>query len=227
MGLFSNPWIVGIVGGVLSGLIVTAITRYLFNKKDNREYMQKVAAVNREIIYAVRPGISEGHIPDNDVLTALANSTSRKYKVRREDVYHTKHIAEELIKEIMDSSFISSETKKSYCDTLSHLIKEASSGLNSMSEDADEKAVEYEYRQKLVARMSAVLGLSTAIITMGMVYQKFLGTSNFDSPAEMSLKLLVPTIAALLSIMVVMAGMLSLVRLRNIKENFQTSVESK
>lgn len=59
MDILNNAWVVGIGGGILSGLIVTVITRYLFSKKENSEYMQKVSSVNREIIYALRPGISE------------------------------------------------------------------------------------------------------------------------------------------------------------------------
>ena len=39
------------VVGIGGGLLVTIITRYLFSKRDNSEYMQKVSTVNREIIY--------------------------------------------------------------------------------------------------------------------------------------------------------------------------------
>ena len=106
MDIFNNSWVIGIGGGILSGLIVTLITRYLFSKKDNKEYAQKVSTVNREVVYALRPGISEGHIPDNEVLASLINATARRYKVERGDVYQAKQIAEELIKDIMDSSFI-------------------------------------------------------------------------------------------------------------------------
>ncbi|WP_339618177.1 hypothetical protein [uncultured Gilvimarinus sp.] len=112
MDILNNAWVVGIGGGLLSGLLVTLITRYIFSKKDDKEYVQKLATVNKEVVYALRPGISEGHIPDEEVLSSLINATARKYKVARDDVFRPKQIAEELIKEILDSSFISSETKK-------------------------------------------------------------------------------------------------------------------
>ena len=66
MVFFSNPWVIGIGGGVLSGLLVTLITRYLFSKRERREYLQKVATANNEIIYTIRPAIAEKTIPSND-----------------------------------------------------------------------------------------------------------------------------------------------------------------
>ena len=63
MEFLSNPWVLGIGGGVLSGLLVTLITRYFFSKRENREYLQKIATANNEIIYAIRPAIAEKLMP--------------------------------------------------------------------------------------------------------------------------------------------------------------------
>jgi hypothetical protein len=164
--LLNNSWIVGIGGGVLSGLVVTAITRYLFSKRDNKEYLQKIEAVNREVIYALRPGISEGQIPTNDVLRSVVNATARKYKVNRTDVFRVDQIAEELIKEIMDSSFISSETKKSYCDTLAHIVRPNECDDTEPNLGVNQHAAEYDYRSRIVFLMSSILGLTTAFITV-------------------------------------------------------------
>ena len=101
----------GIGASILSGLFVTAVMSFFFSRRENKEYAQNLSAVNREVIYTMRPGISEGEIPSLEVLTALTNATARKYYVNGSDVYSPKQIAEELIKEIMDSSFISAETK--------------------------------------------------------------------------------------------------------------------
>ncbi|TOK32103.1 hypothetical protein CGI21_25115, partial [Vibrio parahaemolyticus] len=115
LDFLSNEWVIGIGGGVLSGLIVTLLTRYIFTKRDNREYYRKLDLVNKEVLYALRPGISEGAMPNESVLESLIVATSRKYKVNSKDVFQPKQIAEELIKEIMDSSFISFDTKSQFC----------------------------------------------------------------------------------------------------------------
>jgi hypothetical protein len=46
MDFFGNEWVIGIGGGVLSGLLVTLITRYLFSKKDDKEYAQNLGSVD-------------------------------------------------------------------------------------------------------------------------------------------------------------------------------------
>jgi hypothetical protein len=217
--MLENPWVVGVAGGVLSGLIVTVITRYLFSKKDNREYAQKIEAVNREVLYALRPGISEGHIPTKDILDSLVNATARRYRVSREDVYRPKQIAEELIKEIMDSSFISSETKKSYCETLTHLVSDPT----PLAEEADAIKVELriaesEYRAKSAARMSATLGLSAAMITM-----VFMVTNIFDkggsSPFSGIFNVALPTLAIVMATMVAMVTKLATSRMESSQKN--------
>lgn len=121
MEWLNGPWVVGIGGGVLSGILVSAIFRLFFSGKDSREYVQKLQSANREIIYALRPGIAEGHVPDWQAVQSLINATARKYAVDQSDLYDPTQIGEELTKEIMDSSFISANTKQEYCNQLDSL----------------------------------------------------------------------------------------------------------
>ncbi|WP_446319952.1 hypothetical protein [Vibrio vulnificus] len=81
LDFLSNEWVVGIGGGILSGLIVALITRYIFSKKDNREYYQKLDMVNKEVLYALRPGIPEGSMPTETVLKSLIMATSESIKL--------------------------------------------------------------------------------------------------------------------------------------------------
>ncbi len=222
MDLFNNAWVVGIGGGVLSGLLVTLITRFLFSKRDNREYAQKLAAVNTEVVYALRPGISEGHIPDQEVLSSLINATARKYRVSRDDVFRPKQIAEELIKEIMDSSFISAETKKSYCETLAHLIQVEPAVINiSLPEEAERKISESDYRQKLVARMSAILGLTAAMGTMTVTLFKGMGEDSTRFGVSRIFDLAIPSFTVITATMVAMLSMVFVMRIKSLKEDLR------
>ncbi|WP_298811237.1 hypothetical protein [uncultured Psychrobacter sp.] len=207
MSILNNVWVVGIGGGILSGLFVAFISRYLFAKKDNREYTQKVFAVNREIIYALRPGISEGKFPTDEVLDSLLSATARRYKVSREDVFQPKQIAEELIKEIMDSSFISSDTKQDYCDSLLHLILPSINTTNIDELYSDLKLEEDDYRRRSNARMSAILGLtSTIMVTMLTLYTGRTTKSELYSPvSEVILKILLPTISILAATVIIIS----------------------
>lgn len=230
MDILNNAWVVGIGGGLLSGLLVTLITRYIFSKKDDKEYVQKLATVNKEVVYALRPGISEGHIPDEEVLSSLINATARKYKVARDDVFRPKQIAEELIKEILDSSFISSETKKNYCETLAHLIKEreqASQALDLKTvEEVERKISESDYRSRLVTRMSAILGLTAAMGTMSVTLIKDLGDSSGGGISKI-FDLAAPSFTVVLATMVAMISMVLAMKLKTLKEDDSEDVSDK
>lgn len=214
MDLLNNAWVVGIGGGILSGLFVAVVTRYAFSRRDNREYAQKIEVVNREVVYALRPGISEGRIPSGQVLESLLNATARRHKVSREDIYRPKQIAEELIKEIMDSSFISSDTKTKYCETLAHFVTPPLEPVEKHDLRLEQRAAESDYRSRMASRMSAILGLTAAMVTMSTVFSRIVdkqSASIFGNAFEV----LVPTLTVLLATAVAMAAMLSAKRIRD------------
>lgn len=122
----NNSWVVGVVGGLISGLLVWLITTKLFKSKQTREYTHKVITVNGELIYSLRSGISQRKLPSLDVLDALKNATARKYSVDVRNIYTNKELAEELIKEIMDSSFIPVDSKDNFFELLNPLLIENS-----------------------------------------------------------------------------------------------------
>ena len=161
MNLFSNPWVIGVGGGVISGLLVTLITRYLFSRREQREYRQKVETANNEIIYAIRPAIAEKVIPSSAMLEALFSATARKYGVNSADLLSRVGLANELMKEVMDNTFLSSQQKVEFCELLIGV-----------------KQPEAEATPKLLVEVvtvtkrgdafdsSAVLGMTTAVMAL-------------------------------------------------------------
>lgn len=200
MDMINNPWVVGIGGGILSGLLVTFVSRKVFSKRDRREYNQKRLSANREIIYALRPGISEGHMPGPHVVEALISATSRKYGADIHDLFDAAQIGEELTKEIMDSSFISASTKNDYCIQLESLTPKPAlageAGLLSSRVNARSEARVEEYRSQMISRMSLTLGLMTAIMTVTAV---IMDLSDLGTPSTQLnlLRFLVPSAVAL------------------------------
>ncbi|MBU5617477.1 hypothetical protein KPY62_10315 [Psychrobacter sp. TAE2020] len=207
--ILNNAWVVGIGGGILSGLFVAFVSRYIFSKRDNREYTQKVEAANREVIYALRPGISDGKIPIGEVLDALLNATSRRYKVSKDDIFKPKQIAEELIKEIMDSSFISSDTKQGYCETLTHLIVPSDEDTSKDGLYYELEIMQTDYRRRLNARMSYILGLTSTLIVIMLTIFNSSSLFNFNdfSPTHNIIsKILLPTTSILISSILVITA---------------------
>ncbi|WP_273994025.1 hypothetical protein [Vibrio parahaemolyticus] len=216
----SNEWVVGIGGGILSGLIVTLLTRYIFTKRDNREYYRKLDLVNKEVLYALRPGISEGAMPNESVLESLIIATSRKYKVNSKDIFQPKQIAEELIKEIMDSSFISFEAKSQYCSSLSHLVEDVRP--RSEVEESEEKRLNKHYQIKQNQQMSVVLGLFTGatsvVVTIMSMNMKIDETSSLITKVYMTtFPMMLAASAALVSI----AGIFAYLRLRKVRRTIE------
>ena len=170
MEWLSNPWVVGVGGGVISGLLVTVVTRYLFAKRERREYRQKIATANNEIIYAIRPAVAEKVIPSNAMLDALLSATARKYEVNSDDLLPRSALANELMKEVMDNTFLSSNQKVEFCELLAGL-KQAE------TETAVERRIEVVTvtRREGALDTSLILGVTTAmmaLVTTMFVYLK-------------------------------------------------------
>lgn len=213
MDILSNAWVVGIGGGILSGLIVAIITRKIFSKRDNREYLQKVQSANQEVLYAIRPGISEGVIPNSEIVLHLVEATARKYSVEVESMHGISSIASELIKEVMDSSFISAQTKQDFCEKLSAL---SPNERNEVTSDyIREIQTSSKYRTQMVAILAAVTGLTTSIAAF------YISTKpdSLELPDQFAI-LLVPAFAAILiSFVSVLVKELSKAKLTSFKVN--------
>jgi len=174
MEWLNNPWVIGIGGGILSGLGVTVVSRILFSRRDREEYLHKLQSANQEIVYALRPGIPEGHLPDRQLVESLVNATARKYLVDKNDMHGPIQIGEELAKEIMDSSFISAKTKQVYSKQLACLFRDSTTPSNDDGQVAGERlrprSVFAGDRSALIKTVSVLLGAATAVMTMVLVY---------------------------------------------------------
>ena len=212
--MFSSPWFVGIGGGILSGIIVAYISRFIFSKRDGREYAQKLSQANHEVLYAVRPGISEGVIPTSVVLKMLIEATARKYSIDMSDMYDLSDISSELIKEVMDSSFISASSKHDFCGKLT-AIREDEDVLGKVGVQIRE-VISARYRGQLVWTLSAMAGLFTVLVTIVTIGDA--GISEFESLTYM----LVP---AFLAILVSVVGVALMRVQQSRRESLRLSVE--
>lgn len=204
MQILNNPWVIGIGGGILSGFVVTYLSRKLLSKRDDREYAQKVLGANREIIYAIRPGISEGLTPEYEVIDSLIAATARKYGVDKPDLYEPRDIAQELVKEVMDSSFISAKTKEEYCRQLAVLFaaegaERPQTPTQPPAQTKSAPGIE-EYRKRMVAMMSLMAGMLTAFMTLFLFVSegKSFSLSSFNVKLPLS-EFLIPLVATMVA----------------------------
>lgn len=59
-----NPWVCGIGGGIISGIIVFYITKWLMGKKDNSMYLRQIQSANTEVISILKPYIADNGLPN-------------------------------------------------------------------------------------------------------------------------------------------------------------------
>ncbi len=207
-----NPWVVGIGGGILSGLCVTVITRIFLEKKDDRELLERVAAANKELIYAIRPCIAEGSIPSLGVIDSLVAATARKYRLPSEKLSTSRQLIDDLIKEVMDSSFIPASTKAEYCAKLNRIFEPAVAlpaplpadavetliSVQNVSRDVDRELRYKEYRQRLLSMASLMMGVMMAVMTVSFAFVLFKDRQTAITLDP--LKILLPVTATMMAI---------------------------
>lgn len=166
MEILSNPWFVGIVGGILSGLLTTVISRSVFSRRDKREYVQRIATANRDVVYAIRSGIPEGEVPSFEIVEAMIASAARKYGVETSDMLGPKEVAEDLVKEVMDSSFISAKSKAGFCTQLAPLMVPLEARTLADVPRAVSTSAPAQYRERTYALASLMMGLFSMLMTL-------------------------------------------------------------
>ena len=68
LDFLQNQWVVGIGGGIISGIIVFFITKWLFQRKDNSKYLEQIANANLDIIRTLKPYIAEKGLPEKTIM---------------------------------------------------------------------------------------------------------------------------------------------------------------
>lgn len=222
----NNPWVVGIGAAIPGGLVVFILTRVVFGRKDRGEYLQKLRSANREIIYALRPGISSGYVPNRQVVESLINATARKYSVDSSEIHNPAQISEELIKEILDSTFISAEAKEKYCKQLDGLVATRSDPLESDTDLSESQSRTRsnleEYRSQMVKMMSVMLAAITAIMTL------VLGLRDDPSGStKLSIEPLLPVAVTSVTVVLMTVTMLLYKRVRMTGQWMEASRENK
>lgn len=111
---FNNSWVTSII----TGLLVFYVTDVYKRLKEKKSYFQKVRLVNKEIFKTIKYSIPEEKLPSISILKSIHIATAKRYNVKLEDVDSLQAIFDDLIKEIMESNFLSHDNKLLYCQRL-------------------------------------------------------------------------------------------------------------
>lgn len=168
-----NAWVVGIGGGIISGIIVFFVTKYIADRKDNSGYLKTIDLANKEVINMLKPYISDKGLPDINILNSILSATSRKYKIKVSEMQSVSTICEELICEIINNIYVSNDKKEEYMNELEgYKSKLATNNKKSNEEELYiQIRAESEYRRKLNKQYSFMISLAaTLIVSVLMVF---------------------------------------------------------
>lgn len=116
--LFSDSWIIGISGGIISGIIVYFVTNFIISKKENKFYQQKIDQANSELLNTLKPYIISKKTFDVELYNSIISSLSKKYTIETKDLYEISESLNEIITEIMQTSFLTEKQKDNYSKSL-------------------------------------------------------------------------------------------------------------
>lgn len=138
-------------------------------EKDNSMYLRQIQSANTEVISILKPYIADNGLPNEKIMLAIIASTARKYGVEINELYKIKVFCEELIKEIVENVYVSSEKKKEYTDQLADYINNISIDRRKEMEvvsEAKEVATRKDIGDRYRTLLSATLALMSMIITI-------------------------------------------------------------
>ena len=188
LAFLQNPWVVGIGGGIVSGIIVYFITSWLYKRKDNSKYLEQISRANLDIIQALKPYVAERGLPEKEIVDAIIVSTARKYKVKSDELYSIRIICEELIREIVENAYVSSEKKQEYAKQLQEYLHKLDTEksrdflISDIEKEIKNLTVfkESNYRRKTATMLSALLSAFAGIVTVLVTFVAFLDTNTFN-----------------------------------------------
>lgn len=173
IAFLENQWVVGIGAGIISGIIVYLITKWIFQRKDNSKHLEQVHNANMDIIRILKPYVAEKGLPEKEIVDAIILSTSRKYNVKSEELYSIRIVCEELIREIIENVYVSSDKKKEYSNNLKeyllnlHSERDKSFLISDIELELKNSTQKnrVDYKRKMSVALSALISVFAAIIT--------------------------------------------------------------
>ncbi len=205
-GFINNQWTIGIGTGLVSGVGVNVLLKLILNRKDNKEFRQKIATANSEIIYSLRSAVAEESMPNKNVIESIARATARKHEVKRTSLISISEIADDLIKEVMDSNFLSQEQKDKYTNEILAATSESPAAM-AKSERSAEEDVYFSLRKSLSSQyinyLSFIITLIVVALTLILSNEKtesfgeLFGTTGGDTLPIIIGAILIPVVAAL------------------------------
>jgi hypothetical protein len=126
----SSPWAFPILTGLISSILALPLLNTANNLfgvgKKRRELRERVAHANAEVVAALRPSVAAGIVPEEGTIWSLLRSSARRRQLALAQLLTPPEVADELIREVMESPFLTGEAKVQLATRISELRPEDS-----------------------------------------------------------------------------------------------------
>ncbi|MDE8099841.1 hypothetical protein PT177_08395 [Erysipelothrix rhusiopathiae] len=142
-----NVWLVG----VGTGLIVSFVSRigaqlfeFYLSKKNKKDYDKAKDLVIKKL----EPLSKTLVIPQDKIIQAIINSVARSSKINSNDLYTTQEVKEDLLTEIVSSSFLTAEGRSAFIE---HFIQNENESIGSIAKSVAENIDSNNDKKNIIA----------------------------------------------------------------------------
>jgi hypothetical protein len=176
--IINNPWVIGIVGSVVSGFAVFLITGALIAKREGNEMRQRIQTANSEILHSLRLLIPEKVPPPIGLIDSMLRSSAKKHALKKEDLPSARVLAQDIITEIMSNPFLSPKYKVEYCEFVLRIAHDDHMDPSARGGVLPDLAEKGSFKEKGRRDVSIVLGVATFSSVLLGILSTSLGTGT-------------------------------------------------
>lgn len=163
MDWLNNPWISGVIIGIISGLIVYVLTDKFFGKQKQREHRKIIINANNNVLQNVKSFFIQKQILKREIIESMIQAVAIQNNLNREELFNIKDIGGLLVKEFMETSFLSVDNKKLICEEVYNTLFTEASEQQNVPKASSDIIIR---RNESSLQISLVMALSTAMMTL-------------------------------------------------------------
>lgn len=116
---FIDHGIMTIVSTIVVSILGSVIANFIYTKRKD----QRAERAKDEIMATIKPMLVDKCIPNVKVLNSLIRTIARKHNVKVSNLYTKEHLADVMITEVLENSFLSTKDKEEYCKSITEWLK--------------------------------------------------------------------------------------------------------
>lgn len=205
---FSNSWVISFI----TGLLVYFLTKLWERLRERKQYKLAIFSANKEVFDTLKFAIPETVLPSVYVLRALHVSTAKQKNVKQEDMDSLNSIIFDLIKEIMESNFLSYENKIKYCMKLEELEQSLSIQRDDSSKDKNIEIQYTNFYSKKVRYAEPALFMAILAMLISLLMTTTIDKFSFYTEIFMLFYEILKPILLILPLLMVMALVVSKIK---------------